>query len=385
MDRLLPVRLVRREQRAGPGERRGSQLPTRRCAVSRPVALGKRTIVLVAIGLLVVAGIGAKALFGTDPVKITAMFDSTVGLYVGNDVQVLGVPVGEVTGVFVEGESVRVTMEIDPEQPVAADTKAVIIAPTMVSDRFVQLTTPWKKGSGDARLGSGTVLSTERTAVPVEIDDLYRGLEDFSEALGPRGANKNGALSELITTGAENLQGQGAKLNQMIAEFGKASATLSSIDEDFFGTLKNLNDLSDMLVANDDAVAAVNHQFAEVAGFLADDRDEMGEAAENLAAAMTILDDFITENQDHLDQSVRNLLPTVQTLKKQRKSLDTMVRLGPLLLANLKDSYDPVNNLIAGRGNVNEVSLWSNDGLTARTSRNAPPTLLAGTNDRSTR
>ncbi|WP_183407784.1 MCE family protein [Nocardioides marmoriginsengisoli] len=353
--------------------------------MSRPVALGKRTIVLVAIGLLVVAGIGAKALFGTDPVKITAMFDSTVGLYVGNDVQVLGVPVGEVTGVFVEGESVRVTMEIDPEQPVAADTKAVIIAPTMVSDRFVQLTTPWKKGSGDARLGSGTVLSTERTAVPVEIDDLYRGLEDFSEALGPRGANKNGALSELITTGAENLQGQGAKLNQMIAEFGKASATLSSIDEDFFGTLKNLNDLSDMLVANDDAVAAVNHQFAEVAGFLADDRDEMGEAAENLAAAMTILDDFITENQDHLDQSVRNLLPTVQTLKKQRKSLDTMVRLGPLLLANLKDSYDPVNNLIAGRGNVNEVSLWSNDGLTARTSRNAPPTLLAGTNDRSTR
>src|SRR6478609_8540447 len=142
----------------------------------------RRLVMVLVVGLVVTAVVGGRVMLRTDPVRITALFDSTVGLYAGSDVQMLGVPVGKVTKVSAEGDSVRVSMELDPDQPVAADTKAVIIAPTMVSDRFVQLTEPWVKSSGEPTLRSGAVLKRDRTAVPVEIDDLYAGLKDMSDA-----------------------------------------------------------------------------------------------------------------------------------------------------------------------------------------------------------
>lgn len=337
---------------------------------------GKRVVIGAGVLMVAGAGVGIKSLVSQEPIHLTARFTSTVGLYVGSDVQVLGVPIGTVTQVKADGEYVQVRMELDPDQPVAAETNAVIIAPTMVSDRFVQLTTPWEPEKESKKLTSGTLLPVDRTAVPVEIDELYSGLQDFSEALGPRGANRSGALSDLVTTGAKNLEGQGANLNTMIREFGKASATLDNVDENFFGTLENLDKLNQMLVANDSAMVSVNKNFATVADYLAEDREEMGEAAKNLGEAMTVLDGFIKKNRGHLNTSVENLVPVAETLAKNKKSLDETVKLAPLLLNNLQGAYDPERNVIAGRGNVNEVSLWSTDGLNATSSRTAPPTML---------
>ncbi len=340
--------------------------------------VSQRRLVIGLVLLLAVTGIfGLRALLRTEPVRLSAMFESTVGLYPGSDVQVLGVPVGRVTEVQPAGESVRVSMELDPGREVAAGTAAVIIAPTLVSDRFVQLTEPWVAGEGTAKLKSGTNLGLDRTAVPVEIDELYAGLKDMSDALGPKGANRNGALSDLLEVGAANLDGQGAGLNTMFREFGKASATLSGLDDDFFATIANFEKLNSMLVANDDAVGTVNKQFADVAGFLADDREDMGRAAKNLGAAMAVVDDFIRDNRDKLQASVDNLVPTAKILRKQRKSLDETVRLAPLLMHNLLDLYDPGNNVLVGRGNLNEATIWA-DALTARTSEDAPPTLFEG-------
>ena len=81
----------------------------------------------------------------------------------------------------------------DRGQRAAADTEAVIVAPTLVSDRFVQLTEPYVDGP---ELRDGTVI--EETAVPVEIDDLYASLTEAGETLGPDGANQNGALSRFL-------------------------------------------------------------------------------------------------------------------------------------------------------------------------------------------
>jgi virulence factor Mce-like protein len=335
----------------------------------------------IVVGLVAAAGVGLRALLRAEPLRFSALFESTVGLYPDSDVQVLGVPVGRVAAVEPDGAHVRVTMEIDPAYDIAADTAAVIIAPTLVSDRFVQLTSPWVEGDDAAKLAAGAEIGPERTAVPVEIDDLYAGLRDMSEALGPNGANKNGALAELIGVGADNLEGQGEDMNTMFREFGKASATLSGLDENFFATLAHLDELNTMLLDNDAAVADVNRQFAEVADYLAEDRDDLGRAAKNLGAAMAVIDDFIRDNRKHLKKSVDNLVPTTKVLRERRKSLDEAVRLMPLLMHNFLDAYDAKNNVVVGRGNLNEVSLWMDDPLSARTSVDAPPNLLPGGSD----
>ncbi len=339
----------------------------------------RSTVSAVAVVALVAAAVFAwLGLRDGKGVRIEAMFESAVALYPGSDVQVLGVPVGKVTAVEPEGESVRVTMQLDAGQEVAADTAAVIVAPTLVSDRFVQLTVPYEGGE---QLAAGTVLQRDRTAVPVEIDDLYRSLDDVGTQLGPHGINRDGALSELLEVGSTNLKGQGKGINRMIAEFGEATATLSDIDEDFFATLANLKEFNDMLVANDRGVANVNRQFAAVTDYLAEDREELADAIANLGDALAVLDDFIKDNRGSLQTSVENLIGPTQVLVKQKESLEEAVRLVPLALQNFLKVYNPSTNTVDGRGNLNEISLWSDDGLSARSSAKAPPVLLPGIGD----
>ncbi|MCR4514004.1 MCE family protein [Aeromicrobium sp. 50.2.37] len=329
-----------------------------------------RTLVLALVAALaVVAVVGWRATAARDRTTVQAVFESSVGLYVGSDVQMLGVPVGTVTGVVPGPAGVTVTMRLDSGQAAAADTAAVIVAPTLVSDRFVQLTKPHTSGP---TLEDGAVLPMERTAVPVEIDDLYASLTDVSEKLGPDGANRDGALSRFLDVADRNLRGQGVKINQLIGDFGDASGTLADSSDDLFATISNVREFNDMLVENDDAVADVNRQFAEVNDYLADSSGDLAGAIDNLGEALALVDDFIRDNRGALRTSVENLQGPTRVLVNQREALEETVRLVPLVLQNFLRAYDPDLKALTGRGNLNEASIW-NDGGDA-------PTLLPETN-----
>lgn len=328
--------------------------------------------VLVAVAV-VVAGlfVGQRTL--KQSTEVTAYFDSAVGLYPGSDVQVLGVPIGKVTAVEPEGDQVKVSMEIDEGQKVAADTAAVIIAPTLVSDRYVQLTEPWTDGPS---LKAGAEIKA--TAVPVEIDEMYESLTDIGTQLGPKGANRKGALSKFLKVLAANLDGQGADINQMVTEFGKASATVSGIDDDFFATVRNLDSLNTTLLEHDKGVASANRQLAVVSRYLAGDRRNLAIAIRDLGRALAVLETFIKDNRGELKKSVDALRSPTQLLVNQRRSLDEAVRMVPIALQNFINAYDVGTNTMSGRGNLNELTVWSDNGKTAKSSEDAPPVLLPG-------
>ena len=340
--------------------------------------ISRKMVSLVAVAALAIAGFVTWRALGDGPTQVDAMFESTVGLYPGSEVQVLGVKVGKVTEVDPQGAAVRVSMELEPGQHVEADTAAVLVAPTLVSDRYVQLTKP---DAGGKRLEDGAEIPRERTAVPVEIDDLYASLTDVATKLGPEGANQNGALSELLDVAAENLDGNGAGINRTIDEFGKATGTLADSSDDLFATIANFKEFNDMLVANDRGVANINRQFASVTDYLADDSEDLADAITNLGDALAIVDDFIDDNRDDLKTSVDNLVGPTRVLVKQKDSLEESVRLIPVVLQNFLRAYNPQRNTIDGRGNLNEVSIWADDGLSGKSSNDAPPLLLPGAGD----
>ncbi len=338
----------------------------------------KRVAVIV-VALTVLAGFGWWLMKPSGGIRIEARFTSTVGLYPGSSVQVLGVPVGQVTKVVPEGGDVRVEMRLNPGQKVAGSTAAVIVAPTLVSDRYVQLTVPYTAKT--AAIANGAVIPVERTAVPVEIDQLYKGITSVSQALGPQGANRHGALSRMLEVAAANLGGNGRDLNQMFHEFGKATATLSGTGDDFFATVTNLASFNHMLEANDTQVGAVNKRFADVSAYLAADRQDMSAAVTELGKALAVVQGFIKDNRGHLDSSVRKLLGPTRVLTREKDSLSQAVKVIPLALQNFLNAYDARTNTVDGRGNLNELTLWSGNGLSARTSGSAPPTLLPGVGD----
>ncbi|MCX2730408.1 MCE family protein [Saccharopolyspora sp. NFXS83] len=285
--------------------------------------------------------------------RITAYFDRAVGLYADSSVRVLGVDVGSVESVRPEGGQVRVEMSVDRGVRIPAEAKAVMVAPSLVSDRYVQLTPAYSAGP---QLDSGAVLGKDRTMTPADLDDLYRSANALSQALGPQGANENGALSELLDTTAAGLDGNGAKLNETIRRLGELSGTLSHSQGDLFATVDNLNEFTATLAANDAQVRDFHGRIADVSGFLADERQQTAASLSSLATALTELEAFIRDNREAVSANVDNLAGITQALVDQREALGEVLDIAPTGMSNFVNAYDSASGSVAVRANINELT-----------------------------
>lgn len=307
------------------------------------------------VAFVVAAGVtGAVFAFSGPPAHTyTAYFREAVGVYPGSNVDILGVKVGTISSVRPQGTQVKVVMSIDPDVQVPAGADAVVIVPSVVADRYIQLSPAY---TGGAVLASGGVIPASRTATPVEIDQIYSSVAKLAGELGPNGVNKTGALGDVLNTGAANLKGNGASLGVMIRELSQLYQTLRNSQGDFFGTINNLQKFSAMLSANDSQVRTVQNQLAQVSGFLAADRSSLAGALNELATALGQVKGFISGNRAALKSNITKLLQLTQLLVNERASLAEALDNEPLAADNFLNAYDPATGTLLSRGDLNEVS-----------------------------
>lgn len=286
------------------------------------------------------------------PKQITAYFAESVGVYAGSTVRVLGVPVGTVNSVQPDGSRVKVTMTLNSGVAVPARVSAVVISPSVVSDRYIQLTPAYTRGP---QIADGAAIPLARTAVPVEVDQVYASLAKLANALGPNGVNKNGALSDLIKTGAANLAGNGAYLRQMITEFGGLSRTLGNSSGNLFATVAYLQRFTTMLKDNNGQVRLAEEQLAQVSAFLASDRRDLSAALSELAVALNRVKGFIGGNRALIESNVSKLATITSLLVRERASLAEALDVAPLAADNLVHAYDATTHTLVGRGYLGEL------------------------------
>lgn len=285
--------------------------------------------------------------------RISAYFGKTVGLYAGSSVRVLGVKVGEITGVTPQGEAVRVDMRVDPGVPIPADAGAVVVAPSLVSDRYVQLTPAYESGP---EMATDAVIAKEKTATPAELDDLYTSLDKLSTSLGPNGANSSGALSDVLDTAAANLDGNGKNLNTTVTRLSELAKTLDGSKDDLFATVRNLNSFTTTLAESDAQLNEFYRRAADVSGFLAADSDDVGAALSSLATSMADVEKFVADNKELLSSNVDKLAGLTKVLVDQRAALAEVIDIAPTGATNFINSYDAASGTIAVRDNLNELT-----------------------------
>lgn len=296
-----------------------------------------RTLAVVLIvALLATAGLWYALQRGSSR-TVTAYFTSVVGLYTKNTVDVNGVPVGSVEDIVPQGNVVRVTLKVDNKVPIAADAKAVIVAPTLVSDRYVQLGPNY---TGGPMLNDGAVIPVERTAIPVELDRVYKSLDTLATSLGPNGANRNGALNGLLRSSANALGGNGEAVKQTITELAGAVGTLADNRGNLFATVDNLGQFTNMLARNDGQVRQLNNQLADYSGFLASERGNLSQVLAVLPPALEDVASFVRDNRDGLHTDVGKLASITDILVRQQKALTEITDVAPLALGNLTNSYN---------------------------------------------
>ncbi|GGT51486.1 ABC transporter substrate-binding protein [Streptomyces purpureus] len=310
-----------------------------------------RRAVAVVVALAVVATATVVLWPTAEPVRITAYFPRTVGIYPGSDVRVLGVRIGEVKEITPQGERVKVTLEYDAGREVPADARAAIINSSVVSDRYVQLLPVYKGGE---RMRDGDVIPEHRTAVPVELDRVFDSLRTTADALGPRGANKDGSLSRLLGVSADNLQGQGANLHQTVEDLSLAVTTLSDGRQDLFGTVRNLQVFTAALAADDKSVRSFNDSLSKVADQLAAERKDLAATLRHLGVALADVSEFVRKNKKSLTSNVEGLSKVTKVLVTQRAALAEVLKVAPTGLSNLQNAYNPSSGTLDTRNNPDQ-------------------------------
>ena len=309
-----------------------------------------RAIALAVVGVVVIAA--AVTLWpGAEQKTLTASFPRTVSIYEGSDVRVLGVGIGQVETVEPAGTTVEVTMTYDPEVKIPADVKAAVIAPSVVGDRFVQLTPVYE---GGPQLEDGAKLGTDRTAIPLELDEIYQSLSDIAVALGPDGANKDGALSRLLDSTARNFGGQGEQFNETITNLSRFTQTLDSNKDALFDTAREIDRFVNALEENDQTVRDFNDSLAAASGVLEDEREELAAALRNLGVAMEEVSTFVAENEEALSSNIKGLVKLTDVLVRQRDALDETLSAAPVALSNLYHTYNPSTGTLDTRSNMGE-------------------------------
>ncbi|MET7597079.1 MCE family protein [Streptomyces sp. NPDC004082] len=316
----------------------------------------RRTLLAAGAAMVVLAGGLTVTTLADDSggIRLTAYFDRAVGVYPGSDLRILGVRVGEVESVRPQGTKVRVRLELDEGVQVPVGAHAVVVAPSVVADRYVQLTPAYRSGP---RLDDDAVLDAAGNRTPMEIDQLYDQITELSRTLGPEGVNSEGALNKLLATGAANLDGNGAAIGDTVEQFGKAAKTLDGSSDDLFTTLSRLQSFTTMLKKKDTGVRTAQERLDEIVGFFADNKDDLTDALKELGIALGQVKTFIKDNRGELKKNVDKLVPVTQALVRQRASLAEAMDVAPLAAGNLVAAYDPDTRRLNGRADLNEISV----------------------------
>jgi phospholipid/cholesterol/gamma-HCH transport system substrate-binding protein len=313
--------------------------------LSRGVLAAIAAVVVIALLVLVVTVVFK----GPNQKTATAYFPVAVHVYAGSDVDVLGVPVGTVKSVTPQGTQVKVVISYDASRKIPANVSAVILDPTLVADRVVQLA-PVYSGHGPV-LKDNAVIPLAHNEVPVELDQLNRNLYTLTQALGPQGANKNGALSRAIAVGDANLHGQGAKANSTITHLSELVQTLNDNRGSLVATVNHLESFTSTLAAHDAQTRSFAGELSTVSAELDRERKDFAAALHNLGFSLGQVATFIHHNRSALSSDVRGLATVSTILSRERVLLGHMADMGAVGISNYPHMYTPSQRTYNARFN----------------------------------
>jgi phospholipid/cholesterol/gamma-HCH transport system substrate-binding protein len=306
-----------------------------------------RVVLAITLVLVLIAGVvvAMRAADQTARTIVVAYFDNSNGVFAGDDVRIRGVPVGKVLKIEPQPLRSKISFWFDRKYKVPANAKAAILSPQLVTGRAIQLTPPY---TGGPTMADGAVIPADRTAVPVEWDDLRAQLQRLTDLLKPTQPGGVSTLGALINTAADNLRGQGATIRDTIIKLSQTVSALGDHSKDIFSTFKNLSTLVSALHDSADLLEQLNRNLAAVSSLLADDPNKIGQASEDLNAVVADVQSFAADNREAVGTASDKLASITKTLVDSLDDLKQTLHIGPTVLQNFNNIYEPANGALTG-------------------------------------
>lgn len=319
----------------------------------------KRVLIIVAVLLAVAGGVlVATVARPTGPIRVTAHFDEASGLYPGNAVEVLGIPVGTVAEVTPRSTYVEVVLELDGDVQVPADAMAVTVSTSILTDRRVELSPPYESGPV---LQNHDLIPLSRTQTPVGFDRVLAMIDRLAADLSGDGAG-GGPLADLVNAGAAAVDGNGQHIRTALDELSTAlrmTTDGAKTKDELTRIVTGLNSLTTAMAANDGAIRQFGSFIRATSDVLAAERFGTGTTGAKINAVLTQAAEVVEESREDIQRAVGNGDVILDAVTDNQRELAEAFDVLPLLLENAYNAIDPNARTLRVHALVDKVMLDS--------------------------
>jgi phospholipid/cholesterol/gamma-HCH transport system substrate-binding protein len=233
--------------------------------------------IVVTITVTVVLAISIAHTGVSATVSYQAVFTDVTGLNVGDDVDIAGVRVGDVTSISVYRHNLAlVGFAIQKGRPLPASVTATIKYLNLVGQRYIEL------GQGTGPVGQtlppGNTIPLSQTTPALDLTELFNGFQPLFQALSP------GDVNQLSTEIIQVFQGQSPNITALVATVGSLTTTLATRDRVIGQVIANLNSVLHTVSKRSDQLAGLVNTLQALVSGLAADRQPIGNALTAIAS-----------------------------------------------------------------------------------------------------
>lgn len=266
---------------------------------------------LVAIALLGVLGVGVVLLsvanFGTT--TYTAVLEHTGGLRSGEDVEVHGVPKGQVTGIELEKDHVVVTFVVDSDIELGSTTEATVKVATLLGTHYLEV-----DPSGPGTLADGRI-PLARTSVPYNLQDVLESGAGALEELDPD------LLARALTQMAGTLGASKDQLRPALEGVARLSDVIATRSDQTGELLSAARSVTDQLAASSDDIVGLMKQTNLVVTEVTARRQAIHQLLVETTDLARSLEAIVNSTKGKLQPALRDLNDVIVFLNQQDDQL----------------------------------------------------------------
>ena len=192
------------------------------------------------------------------------------------------------------------------------------------------------------------MIPVERTAVPVEWDEVKTQLMRLATDLGPKSGVSGTSVGRFIDSAANALDGNGDKLRQTLAQLSGVGRILANGSGNIVDIIKNLQTFVSALRDSNVQIVQFNDRLATLTSVVNDSRSELDAALTDLSTAVGEVQRFIAGTRNQTSEQIARLADVTQNLVDHHMDLENILHVAPNALGNFFNDYNADTGTIVG-------------------------------------
>ena len=267
------------------------------------VAIAVGVVVAVLVGLTTVVSFGARS--------YTAVLAQTAGLRAGEDVEVYGIPKGQVKSVELAGDAVLVRFVVDKDVRIGNRSTAAVKVATLLGTHYLAVT-PVGTGRADT-------IPLSRTSVPFNLQDVLEKGTGNLEKLDPE------LLARALTEASKTLSATSDEIGPALTGVARLSEAVQRRSDQTGALLAAARGVTDQLAASSTDIVGLMRQANLVIGEITQRRAAIHTLLVETTALAGNLAGVIDETQQDMSPAFLQLNAVLKTLRDEDATLKDVV------------------------------------------------------------